>query len=158
MTSRTDRPLSRARAWTCLLTNLFATPGLGSLMARRVFAGTGQLLLALAGFVLIVGWIFELCRRCFSPATRRAGPAGFIRLDGKVGTNLFWRKLAVVAGHEFEFVASGESGRSRLNPNPFRRGWRICPANRRNFRDGNRNQKGALCIKSSEWTASNTAR
>jgi hypothetical protein len=30
-------------------------------MARRVLAGTGQLLLALAGFVLIVGWIFELC-------------------------------------------------------------------------------------------------
>jgi hypothetical protein len=34
-------------------------------MARRVFAGVGQLLLALAGFVLIVGWIFELCHRVF---------------------------------------------------------------------------------------------
>ncbi|MGA2786660.1 MAG: hypothetical protein ABSF60_03955, partial [Verrucomicrobiota bacterium] len=61
MTVRTIRPISRARAWTCILTNLCATPGLGSLMARRVLAGTGQLLLALAGFVLIVGWIFELC-------------------------------------------------------------------------------------------------
>ena len=65
MTSQTARPISRARAWACLLTNLFATPGLGSLMARRVLAGIGQLLLALAGFVLILGWIFELCRRVY---------------------------------------------------------------------------------------------
>ena len=65
MTVRTARPLSRARAWTCVLTNQCATPGLGSLMARRVFAGIGQLLLALAGFVLIVGWMFELFRRVF---------------------------------------------------------------------------------------------
>lgn len=34
-------------------------------MARRVLAGTGQLLLALAGFILIVGWIFELCHHVF---------------------------------------------------------------------------------------------
>ena len=65
MTSQTARPISRARAWACLLTNLFATPGLGSLMARRFFAGTGQLLLALAGFILIIGWMFELCHRVY---------------------------------------------------------------------------------------------
>ena len=65
MTVRTTPPLSRARTWTCVLTNLCATPGLGSLMARRVFAGIGQLLLALAGFVLIVGWMFELFHRVF---------------------------------------------------------------------------------------------
>ena len=34
-------------------------------MARRIFAGIGQLLLALAGFVLIVGWIFEMCHRIY---------------------------------------------------------------------------------------------
>jgi hypothetical protein len=34
-------------------------------MARRVFAGTGQLLLALAGFVLIVAWMVELFHRVF---------------------------------------------------------------------------------------------
>ncbi|MGB7748271.1 MAG: hypothetical protein WBN75_13405 [Verrucomicrobiia bacterium] len=65
MTSRTARPLSRARAWTCILTNQLATPGLGSLMARRVWAGTGQLLLALAGFGLIVGWMFECFHHVF---------------------------------------------------------------------------------------------
>jgi hypothetical protein len=65
MTVWTDRPLSRARVWTCVLTNLCATPGLGSLMGRRVFAGIGQLLFALAGFVLLVGWMFELFHRVF---------------------------------------------------------------------------------------------
>jgi len=65
MPLRPARPISRARAASCALVNLAATPGLGSLMARRVFAGTGQLLLALAGFVLIVGWIFELCHHVF---------------------------------------------------------------------------------------------
>jgi len=65
MTVRPNRPISRARAWTCILTNQAATPGLGSLMARRFIAGTGQLLLALAGFVLIVGWMFELFHRVF---------------------------------------------------------------------------------------------
>src|ERR1019366_4751823 len=57
----TIRPLSPARAWTCLLTNLCATPGLGSLMGRRFIAGTGQILLGLAGFIFIVGWMVELC-------------------------------------------------------------------------------------------------
>jgi hypothetical protein len=63
MLFRPARPLSRARAASCALVNLAATPGLGSLLARRIFAGTGQLLLALAGFGLIVGWMFELFRR-----------------------------------------------------------------------------------------------
>jgi hypothetical protein len=65
MTVRPDRPISRARAASCALVNLAATPGLGSLMARRMVAGIGQLLLALAGFVLIVGWMFELFRRVY---------------------------------------------------------------------------------------------
>jgi hypothetical protein len=47
------------------LVNLAATPGLGSLIARRYWAGTGQLLFALAGFCLIVGWMFELFHRVY---------------------------------------------------------------------------------------------
>ena len=65
MTVQPNRPIGRARAWTCILTNQAATPGLGSLMARRVLVGSGQLLLALTGFVLIVGWMFELCHRVY---------------------------------------------------------------------------------------------
>jgi len=64
--SQPVRQLSRARAASCALINLAATPGLGSLIARRFWAGIGQLLLALAGFVLLVGWMFEFFDRAFS--------------------------------------------------------------------------------------------
>jgi hypothetical protein len=40
--------------------NQLATPGLGSLMARRYLAGTLQLLLALVGFGLVMGWFAQL--------------------------------------------------------------------------------------------------
>jgi len=53
------RPLSRARARNAALLNLLATPGLGSLVARRWIAGTGQLLLAVTGFVLFLVWFLK---------------------------------------------------------------------------------------------------
>ena len=53
------KSLSRTAARNAALINQFATPGLGSLMAGRWFTGTGQLLLAVAGFVLVVIWFFE---------------------------------------------------------------------------------------------------
>ena len=52
----TPRPVSRSGARKSLLINQLATPGLGSLMAGRYIAGSGQLLLALAGFALVTGW------------------------------------------------------------------------------------------------------
>jgi hypothetical protein len=55
----TALPLSRARITTCILTNLCATPGLGSVFARRVVVGVFQLILAIAGFCLIVVWMFR---------------------------------------------------------------------------------------------------
>lgn len=54
-----SRKLSRAKARNAALINQLATPGLGSLVARRWLAGTGQLLLAGAGFVLIMLWFGE---------------------------------------------------------------------------------------------------
>ncbi len=53
------RPLSRATAKNATFLNLLATPGLGSLLGRRWVAGTGQLLLAVAGFILVVVWFFK---------------------------------------------------------------------------------------------------
>ena len=89
MTIPPARTLTPARAWVCLLTNLFATPGLGSLMARRFFAGIGQVLLSLAGFVLIVGWIFELCHRIFLQQLEEPVPPGSFGWLGKWGLILF---------------------------------------------------------------------
>jgi len=53
-------PLSPAKARNCLLLNQFATPGLGSLIGRRFVAGSGQLLLALAGFLLFCAWFVNV--------------------------------------------------------------------------------------------------
>jgi hypothetical protein len=54
------KPLSRSTARNSALINQFATPGLGSLLAGRYVAGVGQLLLALAGFGLILAWFAAL--------------------------------------------------------------------------------------------------
>src|SRR5215467_7593404 len=53
---RARRPLDRSTARNSVLINQLATPGLGSLLARRWVAGTGQLLLAVAGFGMVVAW------------------------------------------------------------------------------------------------------
>ena len=50
-------PLSPAKARNCLLLNQFATPGLGSLLGRRLVAGMGQLAAAVVGFVLFCAWV-----------------------------------------------------------------------------------------------------
>jgi hypothetical protein len=58
MSRSADLPLSRDRAWSCIMMNV-ATPGVGSLRARRVFTGVCQLLFALTGFFLICGWMLN---------------------------------------------------------------------------------------------------
>ena len=50
------KPISRAKAKNAAMLNLLATPGLGSLMARRWIAGSGQLILAVVGFAWVVVW------------------------------------------------------------------------------------------------------
>ena len=50
------KPLTQSRALYCLVINQCATPGLGSILARRHVAGYGQLLVALTGFTLFVSW------------------------------------------------------------------------------------------------------
>ena len=47
------RPLTRAKAWTCLLLNVAVCPGVGSLAARR-WSGWPQLALALGGSIYAV--------------------------------------------------------------------------------------------------------
>lgn len=42
--------------------NQFATPGLGSLMGRRLVAGMGQLCIFVAGFVFFLVWFVEVMR------------------------------------------------------------------------------------------------
>ena len=58
--SPSSTPPSRATARNATLLNLFATPGLGSLIGRRWLAGSGQLVLFLTGFVLFCVWNFNI--------------------------------------------------------------------------------------------------
>jgi 4a-hydroxytetrahydrobiopterin dehydratase len=53
------KPLSRATAKNAALLNLLATPGLGSLLGRRWFAGGGQLILSITGFMLFMVWFVK---------------------------------------------------------------------------------------------------
>ena len=63
------QPLTRARAVSCILVNQAATPGLGSLMAGRWLAGTGQLILAIAGFVMVLVWFFAVMIQYYGQVT-----------------------------------------------------------------------------------------
>jgi hypothetical protein len=60
MASCPPKILTRQRLLNCILVNQLATPGLGSILARRKVAGAGQLLLALVGSALITIWMFDL--------------------------------------------------------------------------------------------------
>jgi len=52
--------MTRKRIVSCVLLNLVATPGLGSLLAQRWIAGVGQVVLSLVGFVLMLVWFYKL--------------------------------------------------------------------------------------------------
>ena len=62
-----------ASARNCALINQLATPGLGSLMAGRLVAGIGQLLLAVAGFPNRQARDFALAAECQGLADGRLG-------------------------------------------------------------------------------------
>src|SRR5260221_1432235 len=81
--------LSRATARNCFLINQLATPGLGSLMGRRYLAGTGQLLLALTGFGLIVAWFICLMIQIVHQANEEGGSAPSVAWLGEAGAVVF---------------------------------------------------------------------
>ena len=86
--SRRRNPVSRAVARNAALVNQLATPGLGSLMGRRWLAGTGQVSLALTGFVMICAWFFKELYQYYGQITGdvKVEPVGWI---GEWGAILF---------------------------------------------------------------------
>ena len=83
-----QKPASRSAARNAVLVNLLATPGLGSLMAGRWIAGVGQLIVALAGFVLVLVWFFEVMIQYYGQVSGNVPvrPVGWI---GETGAILF---------------------------------------------------------------------
>lgn len=51
-----NKPLDRPAALACAGINLLATPGLGTMMAGRLWAGLAQLAIAVIGFGLVMIW------------------------------------------------------------------------------------------------------
>lgn len=62
------KTLSPSAARNCLLMNLFAWPGLGSVMGGRLIAGLGQMAIFSLGFVFVCIWFFRLMKTYYSLA------------------------------------------------------------------------------------------
>ena len=69
--------------------NQLATPGLGSLMAGRMLAGIGQLILAVAGFALVVAWFVEVLIQFYGMINSDAPPRSVAWL-GEAGALTFF--------------------------------------------------------------------
>jgi hypothetical protein len=82
------KPLDRKTATHCLIVNQFATPGLGSLLARRFIAGIGQLILATIGFCLIMLWFWSMFQTMYQEI-RGGVPAPVHHEYGKLGASIF---------------------------------------------------------------------
>jgi hypothetical protein len=85
---RPHEPLSRAAARNAALLNQCATPGLGSYMAGRRAAGIGQLLLAIAGFVMVLGWFVLLAMQVYNELINDT-PSKSAAWLGEAGAALF---------------------------------------------------------------------
>ena len=92
--SSTRKKVSRTQARNAALLNQLGTPGLGSLLAGRWFAGTGQLVLFLAGFVLFCLWAFrnlsQYYQMMFSDAPKTAAGNGHLALVGVAICAVAW--------------------------------------------------------------------
>lgn len=82
------KAVNRTTARNSFLINQLATPGLGSILAGRYLAGVGQLLLAVAGFILVVVWFILTTIRMFQQID---GPArqGSVAWIGELGALIF---------------------------------------------------------------------
>ena len=81
--------LSRSKANNCVLINQCATPGLGSILARRYVAGIGQLFVALAGFGLFVAWFVQVMIKFYSLINDSSAEAEMSFRLMKIGVGIF---------------------------------------------------------------------
>jgi 4a-hydroxytetrahydrobiopterin dehydratase len=74
--SLASKKISRVKARNAMWLNQLATPGLGSLMARRWIAGGGQLLVFLAGFTIYCTWAVKNLSQYYNLMYGDAPPQG----------------------------------------------------------------------------------
>ena len=112
MSFSSTRPLSRDRAWSCVIDEYCDARDWARLKAGRIFAGLGQLLFDFAGAALICPWIIEMGYRLFQ--AQLGEPVLQIRrLDVEMGWRFPSAELVMDFDHVREFVPAGESGRRR---------------------------------------------
>jgi len=93
------KPVSRAKAKNAALLNLLATPGLGSLLGRRWLAGTGQLILSVAGFIVFIVWFVKEMVQYYGLITGDVPvqPIWWIAVTGVILITVAWLWSAVTS-------------------------------------------------------------
>ncbi len=94
MSASSVPPLARSseetKAQLCLLLNVAATPGLGSLVGRCWIVGSLQLLMASAGFVLIMMWFYEFFVSMINQGVIPTSPISWLWQTGLVLVGAAW--------------------------------------------------------------------
>jgi hypothetical protein len=95
------KPVDTVSARNAALVNQLATPGLGSLMAGRWIAGSGQLALAVAGFIMVVVWFFKVMIQYYGQIGGDAQPqlVGWIGETGGIlfVASWFWALVTTIS-------------------------------------------------------------
>jgi TM2 domain-containing membrane protein YozV len=101
MFSPPAQPLSRNKARSYAILNLFGTPGLGSFLAGRRWTGAAQILIAVTGFALVTAWFVQVAmvayRSMYGDVQEGDTPSGRLAL---IGLGLFliaWAWSAVTS-------------------------------------------------------------
>ena len=111
-----SKPVNHATATKCLVLNLFATPGLGSWIANRTRPAIGQLILAFAGFFLIIAWFVQLEWGMYNQIMSDSHAPNPYNRVGKIGATLFitawlWSLITTIS-------VRAEARRNEANPKP----------------------------------------
>ena len=119
--SSAGKALSRTTARNSFLVNQLATPGLGSLMAGRLVAGLGQLLLALIGFGLVVAWFAALMMQMYRQIDNEATSKSYAWL-GEAGGATFIAAWLWSLFTSFSLLREARANEVQSNPPPWASG------------------------------------
>jgi 4a-hydroxytetrahydrobiopterin dehydratase len=124
--SSAPKKTSRAKARNAALLNQLATPGLGSLIAGRWFAGTGQLILSIAGFALVMVWFVQEMKQFYGQINGDVAvqPIGWILVVGTILFVLAWLWSLVTSASlmreaskvSLESIQSFAAGQVKMEP------------------------------------------
>ena len=119
MSAEPKRPLNRDRAWAYILLNL-SIPGWGSWKAGRKVAGIGELVIVIAGLLLIGIWMLDWMNRIFQSQLGDSlppVPANWLWQSGVACCVVSWI-WTIVTGVSLMQEAKANEAENRLNVPP----------------------------------------